>query len=112
MASSISTAFIVPPAVRGRWLERLDLDLLGPAPDLGQLVVELPDQPFARGRAERLFQPDGHLRRDTRPGVQQVAEGLPIDAKDSGSVGDAQPVLFNAVLPDSRSWVHRLPNRI
>jgi hypothetical protein len=93
-------------------LERLDLDLVGPAPDFGQFVVELADQPFAGRRAERLFQPDGHLGRNARPGVQQIAEGLAIDAEESGGIGHAQPVPFKAILPDRRSWVHRLPIRV
>src|SRR5690606_11838070 len=45
-------------------------------------------------------------------GVQQIAEGLPFDAEDAGGIGHAQPVLFNAILPDGRSWVHRLSNRV
>ena len=89
-------------------MERLHLDLFGPAHDLRQLVIELPDQPFAGRGTERLFQPDGHLGRDAGPGIQQIAEGLPIHAKDAGGVGHAQPILFNAILPDGRSWVHRL----
>lgn len=93
-------------------MEGLNLNLVSTAYNLGQFVVELPDQPFAGGRAERLFQPDRHFGRNARPGIQQVAESLPINAKNSGGAGHTQPVLFKAIPPDRHSWVHRLSIRI
>jgi hypothetical protein len=54
------------------------------------------------------FQPDGHLGRDAGPGIQQVAEGLPIDPKDSGGIGLAQPILLNTI-PARRSFLGASP---
>lgn len=80
--------------------EPLDVEFLGVALRLPQIVGKLHLQPVLRRAPERPGQPQRHFRRDAGAAVENRRESLVRDAQALRRFGHAQIERLKAVLPD------------
>src|SRR5258708_29612244 len=80
----------------------------------GQVVGKLHSQPRLGRAAERLREPDSHLRTDAGLAIYHIVERLPSDAEDLSSFSHRQAQGFEASVPNASAgmgWIfhgHRL----
>jgi hypothetical protein len=87
------------------WIEAGDFEAGRSLGGLNEVVVELEAKPNFKAAAKRLGQPDGHIRRNARPPVDEIVKRLPRHAQMLGRIGDGEPKRLDALLSDNPAWM-------